>query len=384
MKRFTIAMLAALALSAPSGASAGITMDQLPQRGDLIYCQLPDGTFKVCQADSAGNMQISGSITASLAGFTPNGAVANLAATTSSASVALPSGAVQAVSNTGSVAVSIKLSVGAGTAATTDFQIQPGATVGLTVGSNTYINAITASGSSSLSIAGGVGLVTGYGGGGPGGGSSGAVTNAGTFAVQNTAATPAGTNVIGKVSAVDSGGTDATDTTNHAIKVNVVAASGVAQGSATSGQTVSPVGCRTVSTTPTDTAAQTNIPVCNVRGNQVVSPYALPDVLVRGTTAAMTGTTSTLLLAAPGSGLFNYITQISCVNSHATVGTFVTVQDGSGGTALMTLAAAALFGGDNRTFPAPWKQTTANTGLYVVDVTTGANVICTASGYKAP
>lgn len=59
-----------------------------------------------------------------------------------------------------------------------------------------------------------------------------AVTNAGTFPVQNNAATPAGANIIGKVSTVDSGGTDATDTTNHAIKVNVVAG-GAGGGAAT-------------------------------------------------------------------------------------------------------------------------------------------------------
>ena len=376
---------------------------------------------------------------ASIAGFTPNGAVANLAVTTSSANVALPAGTVVAVLNSGSADASIKLSVGAGTAATTDFVLKSGATVGLTVGSNTYINAITASGSTTLSIAGGAGLVSGYGGGGAGG-SGGVVTNAGTFAVQNTAAIVAGSNVIGKVSAVDSGGTDATDTTNHALKVSIVSgagtggaayaqgtttsgqsvnpigcatvssaptntnaqtnmatcdpsgnlnvnvksASGVAQGSTTSGQTVSPVGCRTLSTTPTDTTAQTNIPLCNVRGNLVVSPYALPDSLVSGNTSAMTGTTSTQLLAAPGAGLYNYVTEMSCVNSHATVGTFVLVQDGSGGTTLKTVAAAALFGGQEVHFPAPLKQPTANTALYVADGTPGANVVCSATGYKAP
>lgn len=115
---------------------------------------------------------------------------------------------------------------------------------------------------------------------------------------------------------------------------------------------------------------------------QIVMPYANKENFVSGTTAAMTGTTSTSLLAAPGSGLFNYVTQIACVNSHATVGTFVTVQDGSGGTALMTLAAASVFGGSSFTLPTPLKQPTSNTALYVADVTTGANVICSATGYK--
>lgn len=42
--------------------------------------------------------------------------------------------------------------------------------------------------------------------------------------------------------------------------------SGVAQGSTTSGQTVSPIGCRTLASAPTDTTAQTNIPRCPLNG----------------------------------------------------------------------------------------------------------------------
>lgn len=114
----------------------------------------------------------------------------------------------------------------------------------------------------------------------------------------------------------------------------------------------------------------------------IVAPYANPENLVQGTTAAMTGTTSTSLVAAPGAGLHNYITNLTCVNSHATVGTFITVQDGSGGTALYTVAAGAVYGGSTMSLPAPLRQPTANTALFVANVTTGANVICSASGYK--
>lgn len=106
--------------------------------------------------------------------------------------------------------------------------------------------------------------------------------------------------------------------------------------------------------------------------------------LITGTnSAAMTGTTSTQLIAL-STGNKLYITHISCVNSHATVGTFVTVQDGSGGTALMTLAAAAVYGGDEATSSLPLFATSAGNGLYVANVTNGANVFCNASGYKGP
>lgn len=439
MKRILLALVLAVA-----GANCATAQDVTQRVG--ICDPTPYSAHYCAKPDSSGNIPVTGTFSATLAGFTPNGNVANLSVSTASANVALPAGPVVAVLNSGSTDASIKLSVGAGSAATTDFVLKSGATVGLTVGSNTYINAITASGSTTLSVAGGAGLVTGYGGGGAssGGGDASAANQTVVQAVIGAATAPTKMNAAGGVynstpltltngqssalqldangyvnvdiktgsssGAVAQGSTTSgqtvvpmgcrtltsapTDTTaqtnmpscdvNGALRVNVTSATGVAQGSTTSGQSASPIGCRTLSATPTDTTAQTNIPVCNIRGNLVVSPYTLPDNLVNGTTAAMTGTTSTSLLAAPGAGLYNYITQISCVNSHATVGTFVTVQDGSGGTALMTLAAASLFGGDNKTFPAPFKQTTSNTALFVADVTTGANVICSASGYKGP
>lgn len=127
-------------------------------------------------------------------------------------------------------------------------------------------------------------------------------------------------------------------------------------------------------------------------GINIGSVSALPAIVqgdssqtnaIRGAiTSAMTGTTSTQLLAAPGGGKFNYITSLSCVNSHATVGTNVIIQDGSGGTTILNLAAGSAFGGTARTFPYPGlKQPTINTALYAADVTTGASVTCDAEGY---
>lgn len=117
---------------------------------------------------------------------------------------------------------------------------------------------------------------------------------------------------------------------------------------------------------------------------QVLTTQPPTSNFVSGTTAAMTGTTSTQVIAAVASNRI-YVTSISCVNSHATVGTFVTVQDGSGGTALRTMAAGAVFQGDeaNGGF-APLFKTTSGNGVFVADVTTGANVICNAAGYSGP
>jgi hypothetical protein len=125
--------------------------------------------------------------------------------------------------------------------------------------------------------------------------------------------------------------------------------------------------------------------VTDLSGKQVVLPYAIPENFVSGAiTSAMTGTTSTSLVAAPASGRRNYITTIIVSNAHATVGTDVIIQDGSGGTTLMTIPAAAVYGGAVITLPTPLRQPTTATALYCANVTTGASTKVSAVGYTAP
>ncbi len=109
-------------------------------------------------------------------------------------------------------------------------------------------------------------------------------------------------------------------------------------------------------------------------GRQVIAPYALPENFVSGAiTSAMTGTASTSLVAAPAGSLRNYITTIVVSNAHATVGTDVVIQDGNGGTTLMTIPAAAVYGGAVINLPVPLRQPTTGTAIYVANVTTGAS-----------
>lgn len=130
------------------------------------------------------------------------------------------------------------------------------------------------------------------------------------------------------------------------------------------------------------TARQVQL-VADLVGKLIVLPYANPENFVSGAiTSAMTGTTSTSLIAAPASGLRNYITQITVSNSHATVGTDIIIQDGSGGTTLYVIPAAAAFGGATLTFPTPLRQPTTATAIYCANVTTGSNTKVSASGYK--
>ena len=113
--------------------------------------------------------------------------------------------------------------------------------------------------------------------------------------------------------------------------------------------------------------------------------YPLPATPVSGLTSAMTGTSSTAVtgVGAGGSGKFNYITSIVVGNSHATVGTFVEFQDGSGGATFFTVPAAAVYGGAVLTFPTPLKQPTSNTALYCKCTTSGSNTIASVCGFQA-
>lgn len=124
--------------------------------------------------------------------------------------------------------------------------------------------------------------------------------------------------------------------------------------------------------------------VATLTGKLITSPYTNPENIVSGAiTSAMTGTTSTSLVAAPAAGLRNYITTIICSNSHATVGTDIIIQDGSGGTTLLTIPAAAVYGGAVITLPVPLRQPTTATALYCANVTTGASTKVSAVGFKA-
>lgn len=111
-------------------------------------------------------------------------------------------------------------------------------------------------------------------------------------------------------------------------------------------------------------------------------PGTFPGQTRSGTTASMTGTTSTQVIAAPGAGLRLYVTSVTVVNSHATQSTLVSLQDGSGGTALWHGAARADYGGTVITFPTPIRLS-VNTALFCVNLTTGAATRVSATAYTA-
>lgn len=188
-----------------------------------------------------------------------------------------------------------------------------------------------------------------------------------------SAAVPAGTAIIGKV------GIDQTTPGT----TNAVSATGAAASGATASGNPVAVGGLGVSSETVVTAGQAAALITDLARKLIVLPYANPENFVSGViTSAMTGTTTTSLIAAPAAGLRNYITACTFSNSHATVGTDMILQDGSGGTAIWNVPAAAVYGGAHITFPAPLRQPTTATAIFVANVTTGASTKAACSGYK--
>jgi hypothetical protein len=181
---------------------------------------------------------------------------------------------------------------------------------------------------------------------------------------------PAGTQTIG---AVTGSGTFVTD--------DLAAAATGAAAPANAMQ----VGADATSTTPAAATAGNLVTLlADLLGKLVVLPYALGDMLVSGVVANLATTTSTSCIAAPASGLRNYINWIAIVNMHATVDTEVLLQDGSGGTTIWRGFCKAAGGGYALALPAPLKQPTTATALFVQNVTTGSNVNYSLGGYKGP
>lgn len=152
-----------------------------------------EGSTQPFSSDLSGNIRTLASV--SVGTYQPGGTAANLASvTTTSSSVALPAGSVVAVFNTGTVPITTKLGVGAGTTVTavTGDIVQPGSWFSYSVGSNTFLAAITSSSSSSLVITGGSGLPSGAGGGSSSGGGGGVVTQP-TASLLNATVVGAGT-----------------------------------------------------------------------------------------------------------------------------------------------------------------------------------------------
>ncbi len=111
----------------------------------------------------------------------------------------------------------------------------------------------------------------------------------------------------------------------------------------------------------------------------ITLPYANPENFLNGSTSAITTTGQTAIIAAQSAGVRIFVTSLTVTNSHASVGTLVTIQDGN--TTIWLGYAAPAGGGFTITFPTPLRGTAA-TALNATCGTSGANVYVSAAGYK--
>lgn len=119
--------------------------------------------------------------------------------------------------------------------------------------------------------------------------------------------------------------------------------------------------------------------VADLTGKQIVMPYANPENFLNPVpTAAITDTTSTQVMAAIAS-FRNYVTYCKVTNSHASVGSFVQILDGS---TVVDSGYVAPAGGGFVTKYDPPIRGTANTALNCQATTTGANFKCSCGGFK--
>jgi len=168
MKRLPFA--AALALAALSGCAAQAQTYQ-DSGGTYVRGVVPilPGVGPLFTNSNPGH--VAGAFSATLGGFQPTPAYATLSVGATSSRVALPSGTVVIVYNTGSNPAYVTLGGATVTATTSNDVIPAGGWMAFTVGTNAFLAAIETAGATSLNLSGGTGLPTGAGGGGGGGGS---------------------------------------------------------------------------------------------------------------------------------------------------------------------------------------------------------------------
>src|SRR6266404_9830551 len=155
MKRIIVALIFALTLFGILGA------ERVHAQGTTrVFASCNSATWNVLDVGRPlqllpdGTLCVNASVSASIAGFTPNGNFATLTATAaSSASTAMPAGAVVAFQNTSTVDVSCVLAAGVATATTNKIVVRGGSTIFVTVGSNVNTACINQTGSASNLVA---------------------------------------------------------------------------------------------------------------------------------------------------------------------------------------------------------------------------------------
>lgn len=372
----------------------------------------PNAPTHCAAPNSAGQLPISGSVSASFSPFAPVGATTFVSPTGTTGSTAIPSGGTALLiynpSSSATLYFTLGTSSGVTTSTTTGQPIGPGTSVPAATGSNTFIALITSTGTiSNVALTAGTGAYTaGWGGGGGSGGGGGAITAAAGAIVDlsasptagsagasinalaagtapaNSLSIPAGANIIGALVANQSVNETQIGGTNI-VSGGVAGSQAVGGPTATSGAFVAnplPGGGNGLSAEPT--AVTTNHPAASwldLTGKTIIKPYA-PRELDWTATAALSSTTGAVtLLAAQGGVVRVYLTGIQCGRADAgTTANIITLSDTA--STVIVIPNSGGGGGNNITFATPLR-TAANTALTATSTNSIATQNCTGEGY---
>lgn len=118
--------------------------------------------------------------------------------------------------------------------------------------------------------------------------------------------------------------------------------------------------------------------VYDLYGKQIFLQDSIPEKWTDGLTAAITGTSDTAVIAAPGASLYLNLRWLLVTNSHATVGTVVEWKSNT--TIRGRGYAAPAGGGFAVVFKTPLRLA-VNVAFNVANVTTGSNTYASAGGF---
>ena len=190
----------------------------------------------------------------------------------------------------------------------------------------------------------------------------------------------AGTNAIGKLAAntgVDIGDVDVlsmpTGATATAVQGTVASGAAAANSPLLSGARAS-----TTEPTAVDTGDAVAL-ASDVNGRLIVRNHANQENAVSAISAVVVNDTVTTILAAQGGGVKVFVTDIMVTCGHATVGTYVTIQD-EDDNAIWKGYAAALGGGFAVKLDPPI-EVAANKIIELKCTTTGSSIVACVNGY---
>jgi hypothetical protein len=174
MKNFASRLLLAFFLLVPVAAFAQSTGTVVADCTTGVGLAYTPGSTRPMTLLPTGQACITGSISASLSGFTAASTGTPISVTTGGVTGNLPAGTVVVATNVGSTNGAY-CALGASATTASQYIAPNGGWFAFTVGASTQLTCITSTSTTTVNMTGGAGLPTGTGGGG-GGGSGGAVT----------------------------------------------------------------------------------------------------------------------------------------------------------------------------------------------------------------